>query len=771
MLSNEAALKLTMSLLHAETEEEVLGIIKNNEFLKKESNWQPYGGVSNNWSMCSNQSSEAIPALTEKIINSIDAMLMKECLIEGVDPEGPHAPKTMELAAAQFFGKKIMGFEEGKVGKIFNDEERKKFAEQIKIMVTGSVKECNVLVIDEGEGQHPKDFPDTLVSLAKSNKMKIPFVQGKHNQGSTGAIMFCGPRKKGYQLIISRRCPEIARFPKDNPWGMTLVRVQPPRENEKSHYVEYFAPNKEVVAFYSDDLKACPGEYPEAYNSKWTFGTLVKLYNYQLPHRGWADKDLAEDLSRQLYSVALPFRIYDRKPGLKGHTHEKTFSGMEVRIKEDRKENIEDGYPNTELVPLPGMGNLQITYVPFKKGRGSSWIQDKAIFFTLNGQAHDSLSRSFFKRKSVKLDYLAKDLMVIVNCEELSREAVSDLFMASRDRRFKNESSKIIEDILEDRLKHHSGLAELNHLRFQESVKEKVGDNKDLEQMLRKWIKASPAIAKLLGFGGAITKPSVDKPKKVYEGKQFPTYLKVVKGLPSSGIKDCPINSYCKITAETDVENQYLDRAVDPGKVYISDDKFKGHVGVKLWEGNVTFSISPPAGSKVGDSYLLEVGFTDVNKIKPLTINLTIKVTEAIEKTTKPTTPPPQKDSFGIPPIERITRDQWLDQDPVMNEYSGLYLKNSPNADEGVIAYVNIDNVYLWSAIRSTRSPGSEDILKRQFELGLLIPALAYWKHLGDKDDDRDEKIAEFTKVLSEVILDIAQFLGNLTPDEIEIES
>lgn len=771
MFSNEEAIKLTQALLHAESEDAVGEIIEKNFLMKDASNWLPYGGVPNNWSMCSNQSAEPIPALTEKIINSIDAILMRECFKEGIDPEGPHAPQTMEQAAARFFGKKVAGFEEGKVGKIFNDEERKRFSEQIKLVVTGSTGESNVLIVDSGEGQHPKKFHDTLVSLAKSNKMKIPFVQGKHNQGSTGAIMFCGKRKKGYQLIISRRCPDFAKFPKDNPWGMTLVRVQPPRDNEKSHYVEYFAPNKEVVSFYADTISACPGEYPDAYSGELSFGTLVKLFNYQLPRRGWADKDLAEDLSRQLYSVALPFRIYDRKHGLKGHTHEKTFAGMEVRIKEDRMENIEEGYPNTEVFPLPGMGNLQITYVPFKKGRGASWIQDKAIFFTLNGQTHDALSRSFFKRKSVKLDYLASDLMVIVNCEKLSRESVSDLFMASRDRRFKNEASATIENVLEERLKNHKGLSELNHLRFQESVKERVSDNSDLEQMLRKWIKASPSIAHLLGLGGVITKSDVIQPKKPYEGKQFPSYLKPVKGLPSSGVKDCPINSYCKITAETDVENQYLDRAVDPGQLYVSNEKFKDHIGVKLWEGTVTFTISPPKGSKVGDVFELELGFIDVSRVNPHKISLSLKVDKEIvpETHSKKSTSP--KTAYAIPPIERVTRNQWKDQDPVMDEHSGLHLKNSPNADEGVIAYVNIDNAYLWTAIKASRRPGSEEILKRQFELGLLIPALAYWKHLGDDDDKRDEKICEFTEVLSEVILDIAQFLGNLTPDEVEAET
>jgi hypothetical protein len=35
-------------------------------------------------------------------------------------------------------------------------------------------------------------MPETILSLARSNKMYIPFVQGQFNQGGTGALRFCG---------------------------------------------------------------------------------------------------------------------------------------------------------------------------------------------------------------------------------------------------------------------------------------------------------------------------------------------------------------------------------------------------------------------------------------------------------------------------------------------------------------------------------------------------------------------------------------------------
>ena len=48
-------------------------------------------------------------------------------------------------------------------------------------------------------------MPDTFLSLDKSNKLRIPFVQGKFNMGGTGVFEFCGPN--GLQLIVTRRNP------------------------------------------------------------------------------------------------------------------------------------------------------------------------------------------------------------------------------------------------------------------------------------------------------------------------------------------------------------------------------------------------------------------------------------------------------------------------------------------------------------------------------------------------------------------------------------
>ena len=57
-------------------------------------------------------------------------------------------------------------------------------------------------------GSDPRKISATIMSLSKSNKMYIPFVQGQFNQGGTGALRFCG--KHNLQLVISRRNPKLS---------------------------------------------------------------------------------------------------------------------------------------------------------------------------------------------------------------------------------------------------------------------------------------------------------------------------------------------------------------------------------------------------------------------------------------------------------------------------------------------------------------------------------------------------------------------------------
>ena len=109
---------------------------------------------------------------------------MKECLLNGIDPKSKDAPNDMAQAVEKFFHIKNGDFSE------VDGSDRRDLARNIQVIATGDKQIPDITVVDDGEGQNPSDFPNTFLSIAKNNKVGIPFVQGKYNMGSTGAVTF-----------------------------------------------------------------------------------------------------------------------------------------------------------------------------------------------------------------------------------------------------------------------------------------------------------------------------------------------------------------------------------------------------------------------------------------------------------------------------------------------------------------------------------------------------------------------------------------------------
>lgn len=244
-LSN--AKELCLSLMNADSEDEVIDILSKVGYWDNPRFWRYYGDDENNWSTFENQQSRPEEALVEKIINSIDARLMSECLARGINPESEKAPKSVREAVAIFFEDNPKSCIAGLI-KEWRDNKRKSIAETITFAATGAKPEeggpiCYIIA-DCGEGQTPQMMPSTLLSLKKTNKDRIQFVQGKYNMGGTGAIAFCG--RRGLQLILTKRNPNIVNdnntdATKDY-WGFTIVRREDPGRNYKKFIYTYLAP-------------------------------------------------------------------------------------------------------------------------------------------------------------------------------------------------------------------------------------------------------------------------------------------------------------------------------------------------------------------------------------------------------------------------------------------------------------------------------------------------------------------------------------------------
>ena len=220
--------QICAEILNADHEELVLGIL-GRYGLDDHDYWQPLGGMPNNLSIVNNQQSSAVTALTEKVINSVDSLLIIESHLRGIDPESTAAPRTMTQAAELFFG--IPG---GDIARL-KPADRARLAERIQLTATGSRSQPCYTLVDSGEGQRPADFDKTFLSLVKSNKVKIQFAQGKFGMGGSGALPFCG--RRNVQLIISRRHPSLTKgtgAAEDAGWGWTVVRRRDPEHGARS---------------------------------------------------------------------------------------------------------------------------------------------------------------------------------------------------------------------------------------------------------------------------------------------------------------------------------------------------------------------------------------------------------------------------------------------------------------------------------------------------------------------------------------------------------
>ena len=246
---------LAMKLVSTETEEQLISVLTDAGYWNDFAYWQPYGGNENNYSIIGNQQSNADAALVEKLINSVDAVLMKECMIRGIDVSGPDAPQSMREALATFFKMRN--------GQLMNldAKSRNELSKNIILAATGKARgEENLTIVDRGEGQTPLRMPKTILSLSRSNKLKVPFVQGKFNMGGTGAFPFCG--KHHLQLVISKRCPQIPNTDNDptfDEWSVTVVRKEKAREGRKSSMYTYLTDAQgNLLSFKAESLPIIP---------------------------------------------------------------------------------------------------------------------------------------------------------------------------------------------------------------------------------------------------------------------------------------------------------------------------------------------------------------------------------------------------------------------------------------------------------------------------------------------------------------------------------
>jgi hypothetical protein len=767
-------MKLALELTSKETEKEIVEVLTKEGFWDDLDCWRPYGDNENNFSIIGNQQSNPDAALVEKLINSVDAALMKECAIRGIDVTSKDAPQSINEALEQFY--KIR---HGKI-MMMDSDSRSEMSKNIILASTGKTHgEENLTIVDKGEGQTPTSMPDTILSISKSNKLKVPFVQGKFNMGGTGALPFCG--KHHMELIISKRCPEIAdrNDPKSDEWSVTVVRKEAAREGRKSSMYTYLTDKHgNILSFKSPSLSIIPTP-KEAENEKMEYGTYIKLFNYDMNgYKTNINLDFYYRLSLLIPDLAHPIRIRECRSGYKGHSLETTLSGMITRLYDDRSGNIEDDFPSSDTFVVDGQ-ELSCSIYLFKKDKQRNYRRkNEGVLFVVNGQTQGILQDNFFNR--VNLSYLKRSLLVMVDCSKMDISHQEGLFMTSRDRLRNSEFSKDLEKQLETILKNHRGLKDAEYERRTEALKDKINDDKPLKDVLQNILQKSSVLSKLFITGAAISSPMAGEGKRgaaeKFKGKKHPTFFTLTGKMKDGKLtKRAPINHSFRIQFETDVQNDYFFRPEDAGYLVL---KMDGEVrtdlkqSLNLFNGIATLTVSMPTDAKVGDTHIFETSIEDECITDSFTNIFEMVVENACDNSSgggngkRKEHPDKNKKGknagFAMPEIIQVYQDEWDEYG--MDQYSALQYRST---DTGGDYYLNMDNAYLLNELKSIKDRNKSELTKARYIYSMTLVAMSvvgYFKNnkKDNEDVDIEGQVAVITTMISPVIIPMLESMANL---------
>jgi hypothetical protein len=820
---------LCWQLMQADTEDDVVAILHGAGYWDDPQYWRYIADDDNNFATVGNQQAESIAAMIEKIINGVDARLTNACLIAGIDPTSPGAPQSIREAVARFFeGKPDASSDRAGRVAFWDDGKATDEGSVLTVAATGNKPERgwpSISIADGGEGQTPDSFPDTFMSLHRSNKLRIPFVQGKFNMGGTGALQFCSQRHR-LQLIVSRRNPVLlpaGASKRDHQWAFTVVRRETPTGSERSSVFTYLAPvgagparRGAVLAFEAQAWPIFPKADSSgrgAYERPATHGSLVKLYEYRWQGTKtnivFGGDGLLRRLDQGLPELALPVRLYECR-NYKGHagSFATNLLGLSARLERDKAEKLEEEFPVGSIIDMDGH-KVIVKVFAFKKGQADQYRTARnGVIFTINGQAHATLSVDFFRRKQVGMSYLADSLLVTVDCSAIDGAMREDLFMNSRDRLRDNTLSRRLEDELESLLREDPALRALRNRRRQEDLANKLSEDKPLAEALEEILKRSPTLEKLFLQGQRLTSPFPSHGAGrggggKFQGKPFPTFFRFKGKQQGEELKrGVRLGSRARVAFETDAEDAYFVRDLYPAEwsVWRIID---GQTSTQLpncrldgpRSGIATLHLELPDEVAEGDALVLDVEVSDVSRVDPFVNHLMLDVEP-------PTSSPPGRDgkrsrtantgngirgttgSLALPEVKRVREEEW--RTVSFHAFTGdtaLAIVRADDDDHDVFDfYVNVDNKY----VRAMQKESKENprLLEEKFVYSMVLVGLALIldhhnskrpvngdsKNNAGADESIEQLVSRVTTTLAPVILPMVDVVGSLSLDNLDDE-
>ena len=801
---------LFWDLYKAAIERDVDKVLERHGLDGNPAHWRPYGQNESNFGVVENQQSSPIPALIEKITNGIDAILMRACIEQGIDPRSEEAPRSIDEALERFFP-------DHKSWDLRH--RRRQLAERLQILADGPRMETSLVIYDDGEGQAPEDFETTFLSLLRGNKNDIHFVQGKYNMGGAGAVVFCGRRR--YQLIASKR------FDSSGELGFTLVRRHPLTADEekrkKATWYEYLVIEGRIPAF------ACGALELGLHNRKFTTGTAIKLYSYDLPSgsRSVISRDLNQSISEYLFNPALPvFTIDNPERYPDDRNLERDLYGLKRRLEEDGSRYVDQFF--SEDVVDHEIGHMRVTCYVFKPRVEKRTVKETretiqreffknnmSVLFSVNGQVHGHYTSEFITR-SLKFPLLRDYLLIHVDCTDLQTEFRNELFMASRDRLKGGTESRSLRRKLAELLA--SGRLKDIHKERKASITVESGDAEELLRNLSRNLPIRDELADLLsqtfklgdkrdGKRNEKARETARKElreKPAFSPKRYPSYFKI-DAKPANGevipMVQVPVGGKRTIRFSTDVEDQYFDRVHDVGELQIgllepTPNQTEGGdrpgqprnvetvlnvVKSSPRDGTIRVLVKPTEDVKVGDAIKLQASLSSPER--SLEQIFMVRIAAPEKKKTDPRKGDQPDNRLGLPQLHMVYKDESRGK-PTWDNLEGTGISMSHDVvvyplvegDTLSAVYINMDsNALLSHRAKLTKEEAIATAEKRYVSAVYFHTLFLYtitknrkYGIVQQKGDESGETNVDVTDYISDLFQTFyAQFLLNFDTQEL----
>jgi hypothetical protein len=510
-----------------------------------------------------------------------------------------------------------------------------KAEENLVLYATGSKKKPCLSLYDAGEGQLAKDFPTTFCSLIFGDKKgsykgAIPFVQGRFNMGSSGALTFSGETRK-LQLIVSRVPNEVAKTT-DHEWAFTILCFFPCKHNPSWKYL--IGEDENALTAGTDSLGLLPkknaksGELLSPRERKVESGTLVKMYDYKAPLSNICG-ELYKKIEDHLISPALPLRIIECRSDYQAKVMgNNVWDSLEKwKSKGKLEQEFEDG--SSISIPL-STGETIPAEIRVFKSKNSAIDEDQpqtGLRALINGQSHAKRDARFFRTPKVDKEHIAGSILVMLDCSELGQQSRNAILASNRETFREDPLLTELIQKLQKVLKAHEGLRVLNLKRYEEKLKNAV-DDEDGINALEELLSTDPELADLFGSmlpGKVAAKTAkANKGKKVpgepqpFVGEEFPSYFHRADKSTSISI-ELPCKGSVSTSFGTDVKNDYFTRHKHRGKIAYSGDF---QPTANLFKGKLTLTFMHEKTMKEGDAFTTELLITDNKGSGPFTLKI-----------------------------------------------------------------------------------------------------------------------------------------------------